>query len=127
MQDRRRELRRRQTDAEIRLWYFLRARRLRGFKFCRQYGVGPYILDFYCFEAGLAVELDGGQHADPSQAAYDAERTDFLISTGIKVLRFWNHEVLKETEVVVETIASRLTPAPLFQRGDCFDDSESLP
>jgi len=102
--DRRRELRRNQTDAEARLWHFLRNRRLHGLKFHRQYGIGRYILDFYCFDIKLAIELDGGQHAAPSQAAYDDERTAYLASLGIKVLRYWNHDMVERHESVLEEI-----------------------
>src|SRR3712207_2629870 len=73
-----RELRHGQTDAEQLLWQMLRGRRLAGMKFRRQHALGPYILDFFCAERGLVVELDGDQHARPGSALYDAERTRFL-------------------------------------------------
>ncbi len=97
-----RELRVRQTDAENLLWGLLRNRRLLGSKFRRQYPINPYILDFYCHEAKLAVELDGGQHAE--QRHYDQQRTAQLESCGILVLRFWNNEVLQQVESVLEKI-----------------------
>ena len=118
--NRRRELRKHQTDAELKLWQRLRAKRLSGLKFSRQYGVGRYILDFFCFEARLAIELDGSQHAEPSQVAYDLERTEFLAESGINVLRFWNHEVINEIESVMEKIRSFLQDSPqpsLSERG----------
>ncbi len=99
-----RQLRRNATDAESLLWQLLRNRQLDGWKFRRQHPVGPYILDFYCHEAGLAVELDGSQHAEPAQAGYDAERTQALETGGIRVLRFWNNEVLKNTNAVLQEI-----------------------
>jgi very-short-patch-repair endonuclease len=71
-----RKMRHEQTDAEKRLWWILRDRRLGEFKFRRQVPVGPYILDFYCHEGKLAVEADGGQHSEPQTASYDARRTD---------------------------------------------------
>ena len=106
-----RELRRRATRAEIVLWHQLRGRRLEGFKFRRQHRVGPYVLDFYCSQARLAIELDGGGHAEPGQAAYDRERTRELESRGIRELRFWNHDVLKRREAVLAEIAEVLTAA----------------
>jgi len=97
-----RELRARQTDAENLLWGLLRNRRLLGLKFRRQYPLRPYILDYYCHEAKLAIELDGGQHAE--QHHYDQQRTAQLESRGILVLRFWNNEMLQQTESVLEKI-----------------------
>ena len=90
--ERRRDLREHQTDAEAKLWYFLKGRHLAGFKFRRQHSIGPYILDFYCPERRAAVELDGSQHLD--RVDYDDKRTAFLEPEGIRVLRFGNHEVL---------------------------------
>ena len=89
--DRARQLRRDQTEAEARLWNALHDRRLGGWKWRRQVTMGPYILDFYCPEAGLVVELDGGQHAD--QVAYDERRARYLEGRGLRVIRFWNGAV----------------------------------
>jgi radical SAM superfamily enzyme YgiQ (UPF0313 family)/very-short-patch-repair endonuclease len=97
-----RELRARQTDAEHLLWSLLRAKRFLGYKFRRQHPVEPYILDFYCDELKLAVELDGGQHAE--QENYDTHRTRTLETQGVQVLRFWNNDVLTQTEAVLEAI-----------------------
>jgi very-short-patch-repair endonuclease len=111
-----RELRRNQTDAESLVWRLLRNRQLKNSKFRRQHPVGKYILDFYCAEHGLAVELDGGQH--DSSRAHDTVRDAWLASQGIRVLRFWNSQVLNETEAVLETIWMALpdgdekTPSP---------------
>ena len=99
-----RTLRRRSTDAEGFLWYFLRDRRFGGKKFRRQHPVGRYILDFYCERAGLAIELDGGQHAEGRQKQRDQERDQQLTAARIRVLRFWNSEVWNETEAVLEKI-----------------------
>ncbi|MNN45390.1 hypothetical protein D3C81_1597240 [compost metagenome] len=96
-----RHLRRRQTDAERWLWGFLRDRRFLGLKFRRQVPHGPYVLDFYCHERRLVIELDGGQHLDSSR---DEERDAWLRSQGLMVLRFWNSDVLVRTEVVLESI-----------------------
>jgi very-short-patch-repair endonuclease len=75
-----------------------------GFKFRRQHPIGPYIVDFYCHKAQLAIEIDGGQHNQDDQLLYDERRTAYLEDQGIKVLRFWNHDVLRETETVLEVI-----------------------
>ena len=97
-----RALRRNPTDAEIRLWHHLRDRRLAGFKFRRQLPIGPYFADFGCAQRRLIIELDGGQHAE--QAAPDARRSAYLNEQGYTVIRFWNDQVLKETDAVLEEI-----------------------
>jgi very-short-patch-repair endonuclease len=102
-------LRRGMTDAERKLWLRLRGSRLGGFRFRRQHPLPPYALDFYCAAARLAVEIDGGQHSE----AGDAVRTRFLSSHGLQVLRFWNDEVLNQTEAVLEAILSALQARPL--------------
>ncbi len=99
-----RELRTQQTDAENMLWQLLRGRQLCGFKFRRQHPVAGYILDFYCREAAFAIELDGGGHNETDQRIYDDERTCILETVGIKVVRFWNHDVFNATEDVLEEI-----------------------
>ena len=116
-----RSLRGKQTDAENLLWMLLRDRRLDGFKFRRQHPISRYIIDFYCHEAMLAIELDGGGHNLEETAEYDRLRSLELESAGIHVVRFWNNEVLKDIEVVMECIyqllqersENPLTPAPL--------------
>ncbi len=95
-----RTLRRRATAAEKDLWRLLRDRRFSDFKFRRQYALGPYYLDFYCTEAKLAVELDGGGHGFPDQRARDEKRTRFLAKKGVKILRFWNHQLHGEREAI---------------------------
>jgi formamidopyrimidine-DNA glycosylase len=107
-----RELRESTTDVEKKLWRRLRNRQLLGMKFRRQHPVGKYIVDFYCDEAKLAIELDGGQHA--SSSGYDTARTEALERLGIRVLRFWNNEVLGNLDGVLERIAEaiRINPPP---------------
>jgi very-short-patch-repair endonuclease len=105
---RRRNLRVLSTDAERALWNLVRDRRLAGFKFRRQHPCGPYILDFYCPELKLAVELDGGQHFEPRALLYDEIRTEDLRARGIVVLRFNNDVVLTETTSVLEEIARQM-------------------
>ncbi len=107
-----RALRRSMTDAEQRLWHHLKNRQLDGFKFRRQHPTGRYVLDFYCDDAKLAIELDGGQHADPARAAHDDERTRWLAREGVRVVRFWNNDVLTNTEGVLELVRSALAEAP---------------
>jgi len=116
--EKRRDLRRHQTDAERVLWGRIRDKRFLGLKFFRQYGVGFYIVDFYCPAYRLAIELDGGQHAEAESQEYDAIRTDYLKSINIKVIRFWNHDVLLNVEGVLEEMRRGITPlAPLILRG----------
>ncbi len=117
-----REMRSHATDAEALMWYLLRDRRLANAKFRRQHPMGRYILDFYCAEQSLYIELDGGQHAD--QQARDTARDEWLQGQGIRVMRFWNNQVLAETEAVMESIYAVLTekrpspPAPLPLAGE---------
>jgi len=110
--ERRRDLRRNQTDAEKALWKQLRNKGFMGLKFFRQYSVGAYIVDFYCPEHKLAIEVDGGQHADPENMNYDRERTCYLESIGITVTRFWNNDLLQNIEGVLEEMIKILTPPP---------------
>jgi very-short-patch-repair endonuclease len=104
-------LRKTQTDAETRLWYHLRDRRFMNLKFRRQRPIGKYFADFVCLELGLVIELDGGQHLE--QIAYDAQRAADMEALGFKTLRFWDNDVLKQTDAVLEQIravAQTLTP-----------------
>jgi len=105
-----RELRSNMTDAERRLWSFLRNRQLGGFKFRRQHPVGAFVADFVCVERSLIIELDGGQHAD---SLYDVRRTAFLNGLGWQVMRFWNNDVLSQTEAVLAVILQTLETKPL--------------
>jgi very-short-patch-repair endonuclease len=100
----RRNLRKNQTDAERKLWSILRAKQINGLKFFRQYGVGSYILDFYCPQCRLAIELDGSQHNEPINRRKDEKRSDYLRSQNINVLRFWNNEVINNFEGVEERL-----------------------
>jgi len=95
-------LRKRSTDVEIVLWRHLRAKQMEGLKFRRQQPIGDYIVDFVCFEKKIIIEVDGGQHA--VETVRDAERDDWLRNQGFTVLRFWNNEVLTNTEGVLEKI-----------------------
>lgn len=92
------------------LWHLLRAHRFGGFKFRRQHPVKPYVLDFYCAARKVGIELDGSQHAEAAER--DAVRDRFLAGRGIRVLRFWNNQLLDETEAVLEAIWAALHPLP---------------
>nr|MBF0223079.1 endonuclease domain-containing protein [Desulfobulbaceae bacterium] len=92
------------TDTEQLLWQCLRRSQLGGFKFRRQHPIGKFIVDFFCVSSKLAVELDGGQHGDYHIEAYDSKRTLWLNSKGIRVLRFWNNEILQNLPEVLAKI-----------------------
>ena len=98
MKERARVLRQDMTIAENRMWYFLRNRRLNGYKFVREYVIGDYIADFVCRDKKLIVEIDGGQHMEAAE--YDQRRTNYLTAKGYKVVRFWNNEVLLNVQGV---------------------------
>ncbi len=102
-------LRSNMTDAERRLWYFLRAHRFKGTKFKRQAMIGKFIVDFVCFEKHLIIEVDGSQHADNEA---DRLRTRWLEEEGFRVLRFWNNEVLKNTGGVLDSIMVAIESTP---------------
>ncbi|HZU98202.1 MAG TPA: DUF559 domain-containing protein [Planctomycetota bacterium] len=108
--DRARELRKRSTDAERCLWRHLRDRQLAGRKFRRQHPIGEYYADFVCLEDSLVVEADGGQHA--MNVTRDEERTRSFEQQGFRVLRFWNHDILQQTEGVLQKILLSLPPTP---------------
>ena len=106
-----RRLRRNGTDAERALWRYLRNRTASGAKIRRQQPIGPYIVDFVCFEARLIIEIDGGQHA--VQADQDAIRTAYLKRHKFRVIRFWNNDVLTNPHGVFATIERALkSPLP---------------
>ncbi|QOZ29993.1 endonuclease domain-containing protein [Bradyrhizobium sp. CCBAU 51753] len=107
--ERARNLRNASTDAEGKLWYRLRARRLSGYKFVRQEPIGPYTVDFICRERRLVIEVDGGQHAN---SQHDAVRDKWLVDHNYRVLRFWNNEVSSNLAGVLETIITALAEAP---------------
>jgi len=107
--DRRRELRRNQTEAEKLLWARLRNKQIHGIKFFRQFSIGAYILDFYSPTILLAVELDGGQHAEKDAQEYDEVRSDYLRAQGIEVIRFWNSDVMQNLEGVLQRISEKAT------------------
>ena len=112
-------MRRQPTNAEALIWAALRGARMQGFKFKRQQPIGPYIVDFVCFEYGLIIEIDGGQHAEDVSA--DQHRSNWLQSQGFRILRFWNNEVIERRDDVLESIIRALreypSPQPLSHKG----------
>ncbi len=105
-----RELRHSMTEAETRLWYQVRDRRLLGYKFRRQVPIGKYVADFACLEVRLIIELDGSQHLDATEK--DSGRTNDLVALGFRVLRFWNDDVfLRLNDVLEQIVASLRNPA----------------
>lgn len=105
LKPRRKELRHNETKEEKLLWANLRRKKL-NFKFTRQYSVGPYILDFYCVEKRIGIELDGFQHLENKD--YDKERDEYLLLNDIKILRFWNREISANMNRVLEKIKKEL-------------------
>ena len=97
-----RRLRRDQTDVEKLFWSKVRNRQLGGYKFKRQHVIGSYIVDSYCAEKKLVIELDGGQHA--TQVENDRHRTEYLNDQKITVMRYWNHEVYEDIEFKLDAI-----------------------
>lgn len=111
-----RQLRKNATNAERHLWRRLRLRQLAGFRFRRQRPIGPYVCDFVCLPASIVVELDGSQHVERSD--YDGKRDAFLRTQGFRVLRFWNDDVLTQTESVLDTIFEALRRPEMDGRFD---------
>ena len=108
-----RDLRKHATPAEKMMWQSLRNRRMLSRKFRRQHQIGPYVVDFYCVEEKLAVELFGSVHEDPLRCLYDEARTAFLETLGIRVVCFQNQEVFKLHDLVLEVLAAYInTPSP---------------
>ena len=106
--DRAKALRKNMTDAERRLWYRLRAHRFHGLKFKRQVPIGPFIADFANLRTKIVIEVDGGQH---NESHRDRIRDRLLSERGFRVLRFWNTDVLRSTEAVLETISDAVESA----------------
>ncbi len=105
------------TEAEKKLWFHLRANRLKRYKFKRQQPLGVYVVDFVCFDKRLVVEVDGSQHLDSER---DNQRDAWLRANNFRVLRFWNNEVLQHAEQVLEAILVALenpSPQPLSRKG----------
>ena len=110
------ELRRTLTISERRLWNWLRNRTFGGFKFRRQVPIGRYIVDFYCPQLKLVLEIDGAQHETPWMSDYDSERTLFLRSRGIEVVRITNELIARDTLTVEDVISTAVKGADLLRR-----------
>jgi len=112
------------TEAEKRIWYRIRNKQL-GAKFRRQQPVGKYVVDSICFEKKLIIEVDGGEHFESDR---DEIRDEWVQNQGYKVLRFWNNDVLKNTDGVIHMLIEEITPSPLsppFKGGDVIVDGGS--
>ena len=101
---RRKNLRNAGTAAEAVLWKCRQRRQILGRKFRRQHGTGPYIVDFYCPDSRVIVELDGAAHYSPVENEYEQRRTAYLQSLGLTIVRFENREIADDLEAVVEMI-----------------------
>ena len=111
------------TEAEKKLWYFIRNKQL-SVKFRRQQPIGKYIVDFISFDCVLIIELDGGQHG--AQQAYDEVRDAFLRQEGFTVLRFWNNDVMENIEEVLQMISNKLRhllPASPLKGEECIREA----
>jgi len=119
--DLKRRLRSDMTGPETRLWSRLRARQLQGLKFRRQHGIGPYIVDFYCPEQSLVIEVDGDSHADVDQMLKDQLRDRYFQSLVLRVIRYFNDDIVKNLDGVLEDLAEKLSsgstsPHPSLRR-----------
>ena len=119
--DIKRRLRSNMTGPETRLWSALRARQLQGMKFRRQHGIGPYIVDFYCPEQSLVIEVDGDSHANADQIVRDQLRDKYFQSLGLRVIRYFNDDIVKNVAGVLEDLAEKLasgstSPRPSLRR-----------
>ena len=105
-------LRKSQNPWEAKLWYYLRAKRFKDFKFRRQVVIRPFIVDFYCHKLKLIIELDGGQHNEDINKSKDLVRQKYLTGQGYTVLRFWNNQLEDNLDGVLEIIYQVLTTSP---------------
>ena len=112
-----RRLRLNQTDAEERLWRRLRHWPMQGTHFRRQVPIGPYIVDFACMAAHLAIELDGSQHGLDENVVRDATRTRWLEAAGYRVIRFWNNDLVNNMDGVLESIYAAVHSSPSSEPG----------
>ena len=129
-EERAKDLRAFATWAEKLMWSWLRNRRLGGYKFRRQHPFGECVLDFFCDEAMLALEIDGSQHGHPDEQQRDLARTKFLEQCGVKVLRFWNSQLKRDGEMIREKIFRELQaraphPLPDYTKPLCSEVMES--
>jgi very-short-patch-repair endonuclease len=121
-----RQLRTSSSEAERKLWYYLKRKQLSGLRFRRQFPLGPYFADFVCLSARLVIEVDGSQHGELAQVAHDARRTAWLERNGFRVLRFWTHTLMTDIEAVMDGIDGALR-LPLPRRDVRVDVSSPPP
>ncbi len=119
MKRRARAMRRNPTRSEGRVWSWLRNRRFIGYKFRRQVPIGHYIIDFYCAELKLVIELDGTHHRSPGTDEYDDRRTAYLRRRGLHMLRIPNEQLIRDSEIVVEMIQAAID--------QCLRSRENVP
>ena len=111
--DFKRKLRSEMTDPERRMWNKLRACQLGGLGFRRQHGIGPYIVDFFCPEKKMIIEIDGETHAEEKQMAKDVKKEAYFDSLGLKVVRYLNREIMENLEGVIEDLYQKMNTSPL--------------
>ena len=115
-----RRLRSEMTGPEIKLWARLRLKQFQSLKFRRQHGIGPYIVDFYCPDRMMVIEIDGDTHAAEEQRLRDQQRDAYFRSLGLRIIRYTNHDIVKNLDGVLEDLAGRLgdstSPHPSLQR-----------
>lgn len=114
---RRQTLRNNMTEPEKRLWQILRNQQM-GVKFRRQHGIGHYIVDFYCPEQKLVIEVDGNSHYTDDAQHYDTVRADFMLALGITTMRFTNHDVMTRLDVIYQQITQQLKLQQVANSGD---------
>jgi very-short-patch-repair endonuclease len=103
-----RKLRKESTKPENKLWYFLRDRRFQNLKFKRQHGIDPYVVDYYCSEKNLVIEIDGDVHDFPDQIKKDRLRSEYLRKRGLEVVRYNNRDVLENLKSVLHDLYNRI-------------------
>ena len=113
LKSKRKILRLTQTEFETKIWNIVRGKKINGLKFFRQYSIGKYILDFYCPAERLAIEIDGGQHNEARQHAHDENRSKFLKTKNIRILRFWNNDISDNLEGAYEKILQTINNSPI--------------
>jgi len=108
LKERRRELRNHQTLAEKILWEYISKNKIKRLRFLRQYGIGRYVIDFYCPKIRLGIELDGNAHKEEENKLYDRDREKFLGNLDIEIIRFWNDDVLNNSENVLDKLLNKI-------------------
>ncbi len=115
------------TKAEVFLWSKLKGKQLNSLKFRRQYGIDNYVVDFYCPELKLAIEIDGDVHGYNSRTVYDKQRQKDIESLGIKVLRYTNNDVIKNINGVLHDIITTIPQSPPLEGGSRSRQSITTP